>query len=252
MRFLHIVMSGGRSGMPGPPDPKHIAQVNKSIAEEIASGTLIATGGLGKRATAAARVSAKAGEITIEDPPAGDGWMAGGGYSVFEAASKEAAIARAKSVLQVMGDGVIELIQVSERFPQPQPAGPPTGGVIPYLSFDAASEAAAFYQKAFGAKEHARMLSQDGKRLMHCHLEINGGALMLADNFPEMGGAAVQRSASDTMQLVVNDGEMWWKRAVAAGCKETMPFNVAPWGDRYGQLKDPFGVTWAILEPGKK
>jgi PhnB protein len=96
------------------------------------------------------------------------------------------------------------------------------------------------------------MLSQDGKRLMHCHLEINGGALMLADNFPEMGGAAVQRSASDTMQLVVNDGEMWWKRAVAAGCKETMPFNVAPWGDRYGQLKDPFGVTWAILEPGKK
>lgn len=249
MRFLQIVISASTGGRR---DAAHMAKVNASIREAIASGALIATGGIGKRATAAARIVKKDGQTSVEDPPKGDGWMAGGGYSLTEFASKQDAIAYAKTILEVMGDGVIELIQVSEMHPRPRSAGPHTGGVIPYLSFDGASEASAFYQRAFGAKEHARMYGEDGKRLMHCHLEINGGSLMLADNFPEMGAGPVQRSASDTMQLVVDDGDMWWRRAIEAGCKETLPFNLAPWGDRYGQLTDPFGVSWAMLEPGKK
>jgi uncharacterized glyoxalase superfamily protein PhnB len=256
MRFLQIVSSVHTSAPPAntsaPRDPTHMAKVNKSINEAIARGTLLATGALGKRATSAARIVHKDGKFSIEDPPKGDGWMAGGGYSLTEFNSKEEAIANAKTILEIMGDGMLELIQVGEMHPRPKPAGPPTSGVIPYLSMDGASEASAFYQKAFGAKEHARMHGQDGKRLMHCHLEINGGALMIADNFPEMGFGPVQRSRSDTMQLVVNDGAMWWSRAIKAGCKETLPFNVAPWGDRYGQMIDPFGVTWAILEPAKK
>jgi PhnB protein len=109
-----------------------------------------------------------------------------------------------------------------------------------------------FYKKAFGAKEIARMFGQDGKRIMHCQLEINGGALMLADWFEEFGMAPVQRSESDMMQLVVEDGDMWWSRAVAAGCKSKMPFDVAPWGDKYGQMVDPYGVHWAINSPAKK
>jgi len=92
----------------------------------------------------------KAGMITIENPPAGEGWMAGGGYALAEFASKEAAIADAKNRLEIMGDGVLELIQVSEMHPPPQrapqPAGSPAlpGGVIPYLTIDGASEASAF------------------------------------------------------------------------------------------------------------
>jgi PhnB protein len=87
---------------------------------------------------------------------------------------------------------------------------------------------------------------------MHCHLEINGGALMLGDHFPEMGLPPVQRSSSDIMQLVVVDGDAWWRRAIGAGCTAKLPFAVAPWGDEYGQLTDPFGVTWAINSPAKK
>jgi PhnB protein len=87
---------------------------------------------------------------------------------------------------------------------------------------------------------------------MHCHLEINGGGLMLSDNFPEFGLPPVQRSHSDVMQLVVADGDAWWDRAIKAGCRQKMPFAVAPWGDKYGQLTDPFGVTWAINSPPKK
>lgn len=256
MRFLQIVVSHAS----GPASPEHRAQMNKAIQEKIAAGNMLATGGLGKRATAAARVIRKNGEVSVEDPPKGDGgWMAAGGYSIAHFDSKEEAIAQAKTTLEMMEEGVLELIQVSELHPQPNSTSPAAAsspvmplGVVPYLSFDGASEASAFYQKAFGAREITRMPGSDGKRLMHCHLEINGGALMLADNFPEMGFAPVQRSGSYTMQLVVADGDAWWNRAVQAGCKEKLPFAVAPWGDKYGQLTDPFGVTWAINCPAKK
>ena len=36
---------------------------------------------------------------------------------------------------------------------------------------------------------------------------INGGAFMLAANFPEFGMGGVQRSSSYTMQLVLKDGQ---------------------------------------------
>lgn len=259
MRFLHIVTSTSRAeaqaAPAAPPDPAHRARVNGAIQEKIASGSLLATGAIGKRATSAARITRRSGEIAVEDPPAGDGWMAGGGYSLAEFPSKEEAIADAKAVLEVMGnDATVELIQVSEMHPSSRAPGAASSpltpaGVVPYLTLDGASDAAAFYQKAFGAREIARMAGQDGKRLMHCHLEINGGALMLSDNFPEMGLPPVQRSSSYTMQLVVDDGDTWWKRAIEAGCKERVPFAVAPWGQRYGQLSDPFDVIWAISSP---
>lgn len=255
MRFLQITSGGGPAT--GTPDVEHMAKARALITEKIEKGVTLATGGLGRRATAAARVVRKDGQITVEDPPSGDGWMAGGGYALTSHESKEAAIEDAKRTLALMGDATMELIQVSEMYPPPdhqlmdRPQHLPAG-VVPYLSFDGASEASAFYQKAFGATEVARMPGQDGKRLMHCHLVINGGAFMIADNFPEMGMGAVQRSASYTMQLVVEDGDAWWSRAIAAGCTEKLPFAVAPWGDKYGQLTDPFGVVWAINSPARK
>jgi PhnB protein len=51
------------------------------------------------------------------------------------------------------------------------------------------------------------------------------------------------------LQLVVDDGGAWWNRAVGAGCKVTMPFEEMFWGDRWGLLEDPFGITWGIDEP---
>jgi len=53
------------------------------------------------------------------------------------------------------------------------------------------------------------------------------------------------------MQLVLKDEQTWWDRAVKAGCTPIMPLEVAPWGDRYGQLKDPYGVTWAMNTPAQ-
>jgi PhnB protein len=51
------------------------------------------------------------------------------------------------------------------------------------------------------------------------------------------------------LHLVVDDADKWWKRATDAGAEMTIPLEVAFWGDKYGQLKDPFGVLWGIVGP---
>jgi uncharacterized glyoxalase superfamily protein PhnB len=124
-------------------------------------------------------------------------------------------------------------------------------GVIPYLSLEGAAEASAFYQKAFGAKELRRMLApQDPNKLIHVHLEINGGSLMLSDAFPEQGHEH-QPSHSFGMTLIVQDIDAWFSRATDAGAEVIMPVQKMFWGDRYGELRDPFGVRWAINAPSK-
>ncbi len=91
-------------------------------------------------------------------------------------------------------------------------------GVIPYLAMEGrAGEAAGFYARAFGARELGRMPDEDEPgRLMHCQIEINGGALMMTDmRAPDTPAV---RPQGFHLQLVVADGDAWWRRAVEAGC----------------------------------
>jgi PhnB protein len=124
------------------------------------------------------------------------------------------------------------------------------GGIVPYINVEGASGASDFYQRAFGATELFRMPADDGKRLMHCHMQINGGALMLSDCFPEHG-FGLQKSNSYTMHLQVDDVDAWFKRAVEAGAEVTAPVQLMFWGDRYGTLRDPFGVNWSLATTPK-
>ncbi len=257
MRFITIFHSSAAPA--GPPGAEHIAAMQRQIQEAVAAGKMVTTGGLGLRAATGGRVTLEKGKITIEAPPQGDGgWMAGGGFAIVNADSRDALIEQMTQQIQTMGEGTVEFVEYRQFFPgaeqtiAPPASQPMPSGVVPYLSFDGAGAAADFYVKAFGAREIARMYGADGKRLMHCQLEINGGGFMLSDNFPEYGLPPVQRSTSYTMQLILPDGEAWWDRAIKAGCTEKMPFALAPWGDRYGQLSDPFGVTWAINTPTNK
>ena len=121
-------------------------------------------------------------------------------------------------------------------------------GVIPYLIVDGADKVITFYEKAFGAKDLGTMRSEDGKDVMHSQLEINGGALMLSE--ASLMGEKQAVSKSYTMQLVTLEGDKWWKRAVDVGCVVDVPFEMQFWGDRWGKLHDPFGISWALLEPG--
>ncbi len=125
-----------------------------------------------------------------------------------------------------------------------------TRGVIPYLQVVGAMEAVTFYERAFGAKEISRFATDDGKRLMNCQLEINGGLIMIMDAMPDHGFAH-QPSHSFTMQLMVPDGRAWFDRAVEAGCQVQTPFQKMFWGDMWGGVIDPYGVHWGIDEPAK-
>ncbi len=134
----------------------------------------------------------------------------------------------------------------------PQPDAAVMRGVIPYLSLDGrAGEAADFYQEAFGARDLGRYPDNDHPgRYMHVQREIHGGSLMMTDcRAPWEKEAPAPQGFSLT--LVVEDGDRWWSRALAAGCTEVMPFERQFWGDRWGMVRDPFGFEWAIDEPAR-
>ena len=129
----------------------------------------------------------------------------------------------------------------------------PPGGVIPYLSIPSRGGQAAveFYQVAFGAEELFRNLADDGERLMHSRLVINGGLVMLSDEFPEYGNEADVVPKGVALHLQVDDADEWWNRALLAGAVPVMPLADQFWGDRYGRVMDPFGHCWSIAAPIK-
>jgi len=86
---------------------------------------------------------------------------------------------------------------------------------------------------------------------MHAHLYINGSSVMLSDFYPEHGHAKVA-PAGFSVALHVSDIDSWYKRAVVAGATATMPVQTMFWGDRYGSVTDPFGVSWALNEAAKR
>jgi PhnB protein len=121
----------------------------------------------------------------------------------------------------------------------------------PYIVVSNAAAAIDFYKSAFGAVELVRHSAPGTDKLMHAHLVVHGGHLMLSDDFsgqmghksetPEaLGGSPV------TFHLHVDNADAAWDQAVAAGATITMPLADQFWGDRYGQLRDPFGHKWSI------
>lgn len=128
------------------------------------------------------------------------------------------------------------------------PAIPPGfSALTPHLVCRGAADAIAFYARAFGAVEACRLPTPDG-RLMHAMLTIDGAPLMLVDEFPERGCLGPQGSKSSpvTLHLYVSDADATVAQAVAAGAKLVMPVADMFWGDRYGQVEDPFGHRWAV------
>jgi PhnB protein len=121
--------------------------------------------------------------------------------------------------------------------------------IVAHIVVQGAERAAAFYAEAFGAQEVSRIPVPDG-RLMSVQLRIGGGLLHLADEFPEMGVLAPPTIGGTpvVLALEVDDADTWFARAVAAGARVRQPPADMFWGDRHGQLEDPFGHRWNISQ----
>jgi PhnB protein len=126
------------------------------------------------------------------------------------------------------------------------------GSLTPHLIVSPAADAVAFYVKAFGAKP-GMMMDGPGGLIMHGELKIGDSILMLADEQPPMGpGPQTNKSpknlggTSASLMLYVKDVDAVYARAVGAGATSVMPPADMFWGDRYGQVQDPFGHLWSI------
>lgn len=119
--------------------------------------------------------------------------------------------------------------------------------VAPYLSVRDAAAAIEFYKRAFGATEVTRLVQPDG-RIGHAEINIDGARIMLADEFPEIGFRSPETLGGSpvNIHLDVPDVDAVARRALAAGAKVVRAIADQFYGDRSGQLRDPFGYTWTV------
>ena len=119
--------------------------------------------------------------------------------------------------------------------------------LTPHIIVQDATRAIDFYKKAFGAQEQTRHMAPDGKTVMHAQLKIGNSMLMLANEFPPMCVSPKARGGTSvTLHLYVENVDAAFDRAVKAGCTVKMPVSDQFWGDRYGQVEDPFGHLWSL------
>jgi len=122
---------------------------------------------------------------------------------------------------------------------------------IPHMVSSNAAAAIEFYKKAFGAAELMRHAAPGSDKLMHVTLAIGGGILMLNDDFSAQMGHKSETAESlggtpITLHLQVEDADAAWAQALEAGAEVIYPLKDQFWGDRYGQVRDPFGNKWSI------
>jgi PhnB protein len=126
---------------------------------------------------------------------------------------------------------------------------PPVGyhTVTPYLTVKGAVDALAFYKAAFGATEVMR-LEMGPDQLGHAEVKIGDSHVMLSDEFPDMGvvGPKTLGGVASTLMIYTEDCDAAIARAVAAGAKVLRPAENQFYGDRMGQIEDPFGHRWSI------
>jgi PhnB protein len=117
-----------------------------------------------------------------------------------------------------------------------------------YLRVADAAAAIDFYAAAFGAKEKYRLTMPGGATVGHAELWFGNTCVMLSDEFPDMGivGPKTLGGVSSLMSLYVSNADAVFERAIAAGAKVKRPLTDEFYGDRTGQLEDPFGHVWSI------
>ena len=132
--------------------------------------------------------------------------------------------------------------------------------VAAYLTVSNGMGALDYYAKALGAKEMSRSMAEDGKRVMHASIVVNGGVVMLSDDFPEfMGGTGRTPERFGGTPVAIHlglkkpaDVDATAARAAKLGGKVEMQPQDTFWGARFAVVTDPFGHRWMLGSALKK
>jgi PhnB protein len=121
--------------------------------------------------------------------------------------------------------------------------------LTPLLSVRGAAKAIEFYKNAFHARESCRQTGPGG-RILRSELRIGDSIFLLAEESPAAGAPSPQALGGTpvALYLYVPDVEAAFARARLAGAKVRKPLGETFWGDRCGQLGDPYGHIWSLAE----
>jgi len=121
--------------------------------------------------------------------------------------------------------------------------------ITPHIVVSDATAATDWYKQVLGAEERSRIEVPGGK-LMQVELWFGDSAVMLADEFRELGVLSPLSvgGTATVLHLYANDVDALWKRAVDAGAEVRQPLQDVFWGERYGQITDPFGHRWGLAQ----
>jgi len=112
-----------------------------------------------------------------------------------------------------------------------------------------ADAASAWYQNVFGAIERSRIVLPDGK-LIHVEIDLDGSSMMLADEFPDHGALSPATTGHTSAVFYVECANVddTWERAITGGAAVVRPLADVFWGEREGQITDPFGHRWGLTQ----
>jgi PhnB protein len=136
---------------------------------------------------------------------------------------------------------------MTEPAVRPVPEGIHT--LTPHIVVRGAARAAEWYAEALGAEEQSRIPVPGGK-LMSVELRFGDSTVMVADESPEMGVLSPESVGGTygALHLATEDVDALWERALGAGAEVFHPLGDTFWGDRFGQIVDPFGHRWGLAQ----
>jgi PhnB protein len=119
--------------------------------------------------------------------------------------------------------------------------------IVPHIYVDGASDAIAFYKRAFGAVELFRIAHPNGK-ILHAEISICGSVVMIGDPDDRLyAEPRVLGRCTTGLHIFLDDNEAMLRRAVEAGAEEIQPATDMFYGASSASVRDPFGHVWVLL-----
>jgi PhnB protein len=131
----------------------------------------------------------------------------------------------------------------------PHPKEANVAEVTPHIVVRDAARAAEWCGHAFGAEIGSRIPVPDG-RFIQIALVFGDSNVMIADEFPEFGAVSplTLGGPSGALTITTDAVDELWERALAHGAEVHSPLHDAFWGERHGQIIDPFGHRWGLAQ----